>query len=272
MLPFGTSPNLFLGCDRLGSALSPLSTSEAVRFVSTAHTAGITHFDTADVYGQGDSERILSQALRLNTYTGRASAVIATKGGQYFSTKQRLLTMFKPVIRLATNLTTIRQRVAKERGGTLPTIFSKEYMVQAVSSSLQRLRTDYIDIFYLHCPTDEALVDDDLFDVLDGLESAGKIRMWGVSCDTAHSVELALAQPRVKLIQADISHLPSPLGAGDKTLVVRRLSMTDSFRKGSIRQSFREALTIPNAKGINVGTTNLEHVWRNVQAFKEVTG
>jgi aryl-alcohol dehydrogenase-like predicted oxidoreductase len=271
MQPFGTSPNLFLGCDRLGSVLSPLGMSQAVRFVSTAHKAGITHFDTADIYGQGDSERILSQALRLNTSIGRASAIIATKGGQYFSTKQKLLTLLKPAIRLAANVPAIRQRIAKERGGTLPRNFSKDYIALAVISSLRRLRTDYLDIFYLHGPTDEAFVDDDLFDFLDGLESAGKIRTWGVSCDTAHSVELALAQPRVKLIQADISHLPSPLGAGDKTLVVRRLSMTDSFRKGNIGQSFREASTIPNAKGVIVGTTNLEHMWRNVRAFKEAT-
>jgi aryl-alcohol dehydrogenase-like predicted oxidoreductase len=269
MQPFGTNPNLFLGCDRLGSVLSPMTMRDAVRFVATAHVAGINHFDTADVYGQGDSERILSQALQLHTSTGRSNAIIATKGGQLFSTKQKLWTIFKPALRFAAKAPTIRERIAKERSGTLQRNFSREYISRAINSSLQRLRTDYIDIFYLHCPTDEAVMDNDLFDFLDGLVSAGKVRLWGVSCDTPHSVKLALEQHRVKLIQADISHLPLPFGQTDKTLVVRRLSMTDPFRKGDIAGSFREALTIPSTRGINVRTTNLEHLWRNVRAFEE---
>jgi predicted oxidoreductase len=153
----------------------------------------------------------------------------------------------------------------------LPTSFSKDYIALAVNNSLRRLRTGYIDILYLHCPTADALADDELLDFLDRMEAAGKIRKWGVSCDTIRAVELAMTQPRIKLVQADISHLNAPAQMRPKSLVVRGLSHTASFQSGNMKHAFNGALNMQNAIGIIIGTMNLEHMRENVRSFKEAT-
>ena len=120
--------------------------AEATRLVDICLDAGLTMFDSADIYSQGQSEEILGRAI-----AGRRDHVlISTKG-------------------------TFRSGDGPNDVGS-----SRVHIIQAVDASLKRLGTDYIDLYQLHgfdalTPVDEALR------ALDDLVRAGKIRYLGAS-------------------------------------------------------------------------------------------
>ena len=134
---------LGLGCNNFGMRIDA-DASAAV--VHAALDAGITHFDTAEMYGGGDSERFLGAALG----SRRSEVVIATK--------------FSP-----------RPKDDPYRPGVLA-----ERIRDAVESSLRRLGTDYIDLYYQHYPDAEAPVEESL-ETLGELVEAGKVRHLGSS-------------------------------------------------------------------------------------------
>jgi aryl-alcohol dehydrogenase-like predicted oxidoreductase len=76
---------LGLGCARLGSLTAARTRRESLLLIAAAANAGITLFDTADIYGQGESERILGEALK------SVDACIVTKAGQRFSLAKSVL-------------------------------------------------------------------------------------------------------------------------------------------------------------------------------------
>src|SRR5262249_46569427 len=84
---------LGLGCDRLGSVLG-IDGPDAARLVDAAFESGIRFFDTANIYGQGESERILGCALR---HHGK-HVTIVTKAGHYFPTWTRFAEPFKRAV------------------------------------------------------------------------------------------------------------------------------------------------------------------------------
>lgn len=142
-----------LGCNNFGGRLDAEATT---RVVDAALEAGITFFDTADVYGGTRSEEFLGRAL-----AGRRDAVvIATKFGH---------------------------KVDDERQGARP-----EYVRQAAEDSLRRLGTDRIDLYQLHRPDDETPVAETLA-ALDGLVQAGKVREIGCSNFSADQLREARA-------------------------------------------------------------------------------
>ena len=130
-----------VGCNNFGTRLDEAGTS---RVVHAALDAGIDLFDTADIYGRGQSESFLGAALGKR----RGDAVIATKFGM---------------------------RMDDERRGARP-----DYIRRAVEDSLRRLGTDRIDLYQLHQPDPEVPVADTL-GALDELVRAGKVREIGCS-------------------------------------------------------------------------------------------
>lgn len=134
-----------LGCNNLGWSLD-YERSRAI--VDAALSAGITFFDTADVYGQqGRSEEFLGRSLRGR----RQEAVIATKFG------------YRPE--------------GEAPGDALPG--SRAYIRQALAASLTRLRTDYVDLYYIHVPQPAPL--EETLAALDELRREGTIRAFGCS-------------------------------------------------------------------------------------------
>ena len=132
--------------------------AESVRAIRAGLAAGVTFFDTADVYGVGRSERLLGEALGAD----RDRVVIATKFGIAFSEDERRAT------------------------GTDP---SPAYVRRACEASLARLRTDRIDLYQLHigdAPLDEA---DEIAGVLEELVREGVIGSYGWSTDDAERAE-----------------------------------------------------------------------------------
>jgi len=120
----------------------------SLRAIGAAHDAGVTFFDTADVYGAGRSEILIGKALR----SKRDGVVIATKVG---------------------NRTTA--------GGEWVKDFSKQWITEAIDASLTRLGMDYVDLYQLHSGTDTAQYRDETFEALEALKTAGKIRFYGIS-------------------------------------------------------------------------------------------
>ena len=122
--------------------------AQALRAIGAAYDAGVTFFDTADVYGAGRSEVLIGKALG----SKRDRVVIATKVG---------------------NRTTAEGEWVKD--------FSKRWITEAIDASLTRLGMDYVDLYQLHSGTDTAQYRDETFEALDALKTAGKIRYFGIS-------------------------------------------------------------------------------------------
>ncbi|WP_353144877.1 aldo/keto reductase [Paracoccus sp. (in: a-proteobacteria)] len=143
-LSFGTGT--FGGKGPLFSAWGQSDAAEARRLIDICLDAGVTLFDTADVYSNGASEEVLGEAVR-----GRRDAVlISTKTG---------LPMGE---------------------GPLDWGVSRARLIRAVEESLRRLGTDYIDLLQLHA-FDAFTPVEELMGTLDGLITAGKLRYAGVS-------------------------------------------------------------------------------------------
>jgi aryl-alcohol dehydrogenase-like predicted oxidoreductase len=143
-----------LGCNNFGRRVDEAGTRAVV---DAALDAGITLFDTADVYGNGDSERFLGAALRGR----RDGVVLATKFGG----------------------TAGRTDVPEKRG-------SREYIRRAVEASLARLQTDWIDLYQYHHPDGVTPIGETL-EALGELVDEGKVRFIGSSNLSADEVEEA---------------------------------------------------------------------------------
>ncbi len=132
-----------LGCNNFGMRIDQAQTQTVV---DAAIEAGITLFDTADIYGGTKSEEMLGKALGAR----RKDIVLATKFGMQIGGDP------------------------KKRGG------SRRWIMQAVEDSLTRLGTDYIDLYQHHQPDADTPIDETLR-ALDDLVSQGKVRYLGNS-------------------------------------------------------------------------------------------
>ena len=132
-----------LGCNNFGGRVDQSGTK---RVVDAALDHGITLFDTADVYGGSNSEVFLGKALG----SKRSDVIIATKFGMAMG------------------------QDALSRGG------SRRYIMKAVEASLQRLGTDYIDLYQIHFPDPVTPIDETLA-ALHDLVRSGKVRYVGSS-------------------------------------------------------------------------------------------
>jgi aryl-alcohol dehydrogenase-like predicted oxidoreductase len=149
-----------LGCNNFGMRIDADATAAVV---SAALDAGITHFDTAEMYGGGKSEEFLGAALG----SRRDEVVIATK---YLP---------RP----------------KEEAYT-PGVLAKRIR-EAAEGSLRRLGTDRIDLYYQHYPDTDAPIEEAL-EALDELVQAGKVLHLANSNDTAEQITEADAAAKAK--------------------------------------------------------------------------
>lgn len=145
-----------LGCNNFGPRLDAARTAEVVH---AALDAGVNFFDTADLYGEGKSEEYLGRAVRRR----RGDAIIATKFGH--------------------------QRSVFGTGAR------PEHIRRALDGSLQRLGTDYVDLYQVHQPDPVTPIADTL-GALDDAVRAGKVREIG--CSNFSVEQLRDAQAAVK--------------------------------------------------------------------------
>lgn len=121
--------------------------TEGIRLVQKAVDEGINFIDTADIYGTGRSEELVGKALEGR----RQEVVLATKGAIVFDGSERTGLSNRP-----------------------------EYLRQALEASLQRLRTDYVDLYYIHKWDGETPPEDSVGELM-RFKQEGKIRAAGVS-------------------------------------------------------------------------------------------
>ena len=132
-----------IGCNNFGGRCDRAQTKAVV---DAAIAAGVTLFDTADVYGNQQSEVLLGEALG----------------------KRR------PQVLIATKFAMPMGQTVHDRGG------SRRYVLAAVDASLRRLGTDYIDLYQMHAPDPDTPIDETL-DALDTVVRQGKVRYIGNS-------------------------------------------------------------------------------------------
>jgi len=152
----------------------PMKDSESLGAIETALDLGVNFIDTSDAYGAGYSETLLGNALKGK----RDKVIIATKGGNVM--------------------------VGPNRGKR---IFEPEYISRVMDESLQRLQTDYIDLYQLHNPTVDVIEKGAVWEVLERAKQAGKIRHYGVSINTMEEGVAAVKDGRSDTIQVEYSLL-----------------------------------------------------------------
>jgi aryl-alcohol dehydrogenase-like predicted oxidoreductase len=130
---------------------------EAIRMLKHAYDLGINFYETADMYGNGKSEKIVSQAFK----DMRDEVVYSTKWGYDIY----------DAIQIGHN--------------ELPQKHNPEFLKYALQQSLNRLQTDYIDVYSLHNPKMDAIKNDSLFISLDKLVQSTKIKSHGVALGPA---------------------------------------------------------------------------------------
>jgi len=133
------------------------SEDTGARLLRQAYDLGVNFFDNADSYGDGAAERLQARALK----DVRDKIIIATKFGYDFYTQAQ----------------DAERPGHKER----PQDFSPAFVRTALERSLERLETDYIDLYQLHNPRLPAIQSDELFATLEELQREGKIRHYGVA-------------------------------------------------------------------------------------------
>ncbi len=193
---FGLALPLGLGCSRLGSVLGP-GDDVASALIASALDQGIRFFDTASVYAQGDSERLLGRALGK-----RQDCIICSKVGQQLPLPNPALIPVKRLARFAAARSPVARRaVAKARARPLPRDWSPTFLAESVEAALKRLGRDQVDVMLLHGPPRSVLLDGDAVNALDKARQAGKIGRIGVSADDVPSALAALCDDRVQVLQ-----------------------------------------------------------------------
>jgi len=140
--------------------------AESMAALHRAVDCGITFFDTADVYGDGLSERLIGRLRRERS----EPFVVATKAGR---------------------------RLAPHTADG----YTAANLAAFVERSLANLATDRIDLLQLHCPPTEVYYRPDVFEALDGLVAAGKLRHYGVSVERVEEALKAVEYPGVQSVQ-----------------------------------------------------------------------
>ena len=154
------------GAWAIGGTWGTVNDDESLAALHRALDLGVNFFDTADVYGDGRSERLLAQLRR----DRREPFYIATKAG--------------------------RRLDPHVAGG-----YTRQNLTAFVERSLKNLEVGTLDLLQLHCPPTEVYYQPEVFGVLDDLVTAGKVRHYGVSVEKVEEALKAIEYPGVETVQ-----------------------------------------------------------------------
>jgi len=189
--------------------------------LAAALASGITHFDTAPLYGFGESERTLGRFLR-----GRRSQVtLTTKFGLQPSALAAHLVLLQGTARRMIELFPSLRRAAVRNAGVLqtPPFFSRATAMKSLERSLRALRTEHIDFFLAHQASAASLPGEDLIDWLETAQQEGKIAAFGVATDFDWLGPVLQQRPRLsRVVQFDSDPIrPTATGvAGNDRVVI----------------------------------------------------
>lgn len=153
-----------LGCWQLGGDFGPVGDDTATEILRTARSADVNFWDTADVYGGGQSES------RIGAFKDKKGVLVATKLG---------------------------------RGSQFPgmTRYTKANVKDSLAGSLKRLGVEVLDLAQLHCIPIEVLRDGEIFSIMDDMRDAGMMRHWGASVQTVEEGMLAMRSDNCTTLQ-----------------------------------------------------------------------
>jgi aryl-alcohol dehydrogenase-like predicted oxidoreductase len=194
-----------IGGNRHGNSYGGTDDKVSLEALERALDLGCNFFDTADVYGWGHSEELIGRAFRGK----RDRIVIATKVGSDFY-----------------------------QGFGFQT-FDEHYIRFALDKSLERLKTDYIDLYQLHNPPSDVIESEQTYSVLLKLKNEGKIRAWGLSVRNSRDGQTALMVSKPDSIQVPYNIFVSgmekdlfPLASQVGCAIIAREPLSNGFLTG----------------------------------------
>jgi aryl-alcohol dehydrogenase-like predicted oxidoreductase len=158
--------DISFGAWAIGGAWGNVSDDESLAALRKAIDCGVNFIDTADVYGDGRSERLIARLKN----SEKKEIIVATKAGRRLP----------------------RQTVEG---------YSRQNLTLWVEDSLRNLSTDCLDLLQLHCPPTALYDRPEVFGILDDLVQAGKIRYYGVSVEKIDEALKAIEYPNVQTVQ-----------------------------------------------------------------------
>ncbi len=153
------------GAWAIGADWGPVEDKESEAALKRAIELGVNFFDTADVYGDGRSERLIARLKKQHPQIH-----VATKAG--------------------------RRLNPHTAAG-----YNRANLIAFVERSLKNLESEALDLLQLHCPPNQVYYMPEVFNVLDDLVKAGKLRYYGVSVEKAEEGLKAIEYPNVQSVQ-----------------------------------------------------------------------
>ena len=201
------------GAWAIGGAWGKVEDSESLAALHRAVERGVNFFDTADVYGDGRSERLVGRVRREHS----EEVYIATKAGRR-----------------------LHPHVASG--------YNRKNLTAFVERSLKNLNTEAIDLIQLHCPPTEVYYMPEVFGVLDELVAAGKLRYYGVSVEKVEEALKAIEYPNVQSVQIIFNmfrHRPAGLffeqAARRKVGILARVPLASGMLTGKLKSDTKFA-------------------------------
>ena len=159
--------DISFGAWAIGASWGSVDDGESLAAMHAAIDAGCNFIDTADVYGDGHSEKLIAQLKRERP---GEEIVVATKAGRRLPAQ-------------------------------VPEGYTAENLNAWIDRSRENLETDCLDLVQLHCPPTAVYYMPEVFDILDGMVRAGKIRYYGVSVEKVEEALKAIEYPGVQTVQ-----------------------------------------------------------------------
>jgi len=196
------------GAWAIGGGWGEVKEEQALNALRIAIESGVNFIDTADVYGDGRSERLIAQVLK--DYPNER-IYVATKAGRR-----------------------LNPHVAEG--------FTRDNLTQFIERSLKNLGVERLDLVQLHCPPTQVYYMPEVFDILDGLVNAGKLAHYGVSVEKVEEAIKAIEFPGVKSVQIIFNmfrHRPTevffPMAQEKKVAILARVPLASGLLTGKMK-------------------------------------
>jgi len=192
------------GAWAIGGTWGKVDDNESLRALHRAVDLGVNFFDTADVYGDGKSERLIAKLRKERS----EEFYIATKLGRR-----------------------LNPHIAEG--------YNKKNLTSFIERSLRNLKVETIDLIQLHCPPTQVYYMPEVFEILDGFIKAGKLKFYGVSVEKVEEALKAIEYPNVQSVQIIFNmfrHRPAELffeqALKKKIAIIARVPLSSGLLTG----------------------------------------